>query len=257
MRLLPAAVTPFDAENRVDHAGVARLLAHFRAEGATGVVLAGTTGEGPSLTGFEKRDLVRAAVPLADLPVWLGVATPSLEEAVWLAREAHRAGAAGVLVMSPFFDRSLDPAPWLRAFLDRSPLDAILDHFPRLAPAVPLAAMDHPRAVGLKDSSGERANLAPFSQALRGKRLFVGDETLLPEALAQGWSGTICGAANVLCRDLAGALSDPDAESQGVKLDLLLPRLREVRATPQPRGHKRALVERGILERADVRLPLS
>ena len=129
---MPAAVTPFDAEGRVDHAGVARLLAYFRAEGATGVVVGGTTGEGPSLTSFEKRDLIRAAVSSADLPVWLGVATASLEEAVWLAREAGKAGAAGVLLMPPFFYRELDPAPWVRAFLDRSPVDVLLYNFPAL-----------------------------------------------------------------------------------------------------------------------------
>ena len=259
MDLLPAAVTPFDAEGRVDALSVVRLLAYLRAEGATGVVVAGTTGEGPSLTGFEKRDLVRAGVAHAGgLPVWLGVATPSLEEALWLAREAAKAGAAGVLLMPPFFHRELDPSPWLRAFLDRSPADTILYHFPRFAPSLVEAAprlADHPRFVGLKDSSGEGANLPLFARVLPGKRLFVGDETLLPEALAQGWSGTISGAANVLCREFAGALNDGD-ESRSVKLRLLLPRLREVRAAPQPMGHKRTLVARGILDRADVRLPL-
>ena len=255
---MPAAVTPFDADGRVDLPGVARLLAYFRAEGATGVVLAGTTGEGPSLTSFERRGLVRTAVPLAHgLPVWPCVATPSLEEALWLAKEAAKAGAAGVLLMPPFFHRDLDPTPWLRAFLDRSPLDAILYHFPRFAPPVPAAALaDHPRVVGLKDSSGDRDNLARFAAALPGRRLFVGDETLLGAALEAGWAGSISGAANVLCRELSGALAD-EGESRDAKLELLLPRLREIRSTPQPMGHKRTLVERGILDRPDVRLPLT
>ena len=127
---------------------------------------------GGSFPSFEKRVLVRSAVPLAHgLPVWLGVATPALEEAVWLAREAAKAGAAGVLVMPPFFHRELDPAPWLRAFLDRSPTDAILYHFPRFAPPVPFGTLaDHPRFVGLKDSSGSSENLVPFAAALPGKR---------------------------------------------------------------------------------------
>ena len=255
MELMPAAVTPFDAEGRVDHAGVARLIAYFRAEGATGVVVGGTTGEGPSLSGFEKRDLVRGAARQG-LPVWLGVATPSLEEAVWLAKEAGKAGAAGVLLMPPFFYHDLDPAPWVRAFLDRSPLDALLYNFPRFAPALtPGCLAPHPRLAGLKDSSGVRENLAAFAAALPEGRLFVGDETLLGEALALGWRGSISGAANVLCRELAGALLD-EGESRAAKLELLLPRLREIRRTPQPMGHKRALVERGVLERADVRLPL-
>ena len=255
---MPAAVTPFDAEGRVDVAGVARLLAYFRAEGATGILVGGTTGEGPSLTSFEKRDLIRAAVPLAHgLPIWLGVATPSLEEAVWLSREAAKSGAAGILLMPPFFYRDLDPTPWLREVLNRSSAEVLLYHFPRFAPAVPVEALaDHPRFVGLKDSSGARENLAAFASALPGKKLYVGDETLLSSALAQGWSGTISGAANVLCRELAGAVQD-EGESRETKLELLLPKLREIRSTSQPMGHKRTLVERGIIDRADVRLPLA
>lgn len=257
---MPAAVTPFDAEGRVDLVGVARLLAYFRSEGATGVVVGGTTGEGPSLTSFEKRDLVRSAAPLAGgLPVWLGVATPSLEEAVWLARETNKAGAAGILLMPPFFYRELDPTAWLGAVLDRSPVDILLYNFPRFAPALGVdllsALADHPRFVGLKDSSGNVENLASFASALPGKRLYVGDETLLDRALDLGWSGTISGAANVLCRELAGAVKD-EGESRAVKLELLLPRLKEIRSSPQPVGHKRTLVKRGIIDRADVRLPL-
>ena len=257
---MPAAVTPFDAEGGVDSPGVVRLLAYFKAEGATGVVVGGTNGEGPSLTGFERRDLVRLAVAHAlGLPVWLGVATTALEEALWLAREAHKAGAAGVLLMPPFFHRALDPTPWLRAFLDRTSADAILYHFPRFAPSLLDAApalVEHPRFVGLKDSSGEAENLTHFARVLPGKRLYVGDETLLGPALAAGWTGTISGAANSLCRELAGVLAD-EGESRAVKLELLVPQLREVRAAPQPMGHKRTLVERGVLDRADVRLPLA
>ena len=183
MELLPAAVTPFDAEDRVDLPSFARLLALFRAEGATGVVVGGTTGEGPSLSGFEKRDLVRAAVPLAHgLPTWLGVATPSLEEAVWLAKEAGKAGAAGVLLMPPFFHRDADPAPWLRAFLDRSPVDAILYHFPRLAPPIPLGAMDHPWNISLFHYRNHGADVG---RVLAGVQVPPGDEAAFAAFLAR------------------------------------------------------------------------
>lgn len=261
MDVMPAAVTPFDAEGRIDMGGVARLLAYFRAEGATGVVVGGTTGEGPSLTTFEKRDLIRSAGPLAHgLPVWLGVATTSLEEAVWLSREADKAGAAGILLMPPFFYRDVDPTPWFREALDRSPSDVLVYNFPRFAPALTFELLsnlaDHPKLAGLKDSSGSKNNLSAFPRALPGKRLFVGDETLLSTALAEGWSGTISGAANVLCRELSGAVGD-EGESRETKLALLVPRLQEIRSTPQPMCHKRTLVERGVIDRADVRLPLT
>lgn len=261
MEVMPAAVTPFEESGKVDAAGVARLLAYFQAEGATGVIVGGTTGEGPSLTSYEKRDLLRHAVEMANgLPIWLGIATPSLEEGLWLAREASKAGAAGVLVMPPFFYRELDVTPWLRAFLERSASDVLLYNFPRFSPALNpemLSTLSSlPRLVGVKDSSGAADNLSAFAAVLPDRRLFVGDETLLGQALAASWSGTISGAANVLCRELARALAD-EGESRAVKLELLIPRLIEIRGTPQPMGHKRTLVERGVLDRADVRLPLA
>src|SRR5688572_23691682 len=90
----PAAVTPFDEKGRVDMAGMARLLAWFEANGCVGAVLAGTNGEGPSLSATEKRDLIQHAVPLrGKLDLVLGIATPSLDEAIWLTRRAEEAGA--------------------------------------------------------------------------------------------------------------------------------------------------------------------
>jgi len=213
MDVIPAAITPFDESGRVDAAGVARLIAYFQSEGATGVLVGGTTGEGPSLTSFEKRDLIRHAVAVSGgLPIYLGIATTALNEALWLSHEAGKAGAAGVLVMPPFFHRDLDPTPWLRAFLERSTADALLYNFPRYSPALSapmlVSLADCDRLIGVKDSSGAAENPPAFAAALPGRRLLVGDETLLGPALAAGWSGTISGAANVLCRDLAAAVKD-------------------------------------------------
>src|SRR5690349_2804546 len=91
----PASVTPMLSDGQVDMPSVARILAHFKAAGCKGAVLAGTNGEGPSLSAVEKRDLIRIAVPIfPELKVVAGIATPSLDEAIWLASQAHKAGAA-------------------------------------------------------------------------------------------------------------------------------------------------------------------
>jgi 4-hydroxy-tetrahydrodipicolinate synthase len=263
----PASVTPFDDRGRLDLLAVAKLLAYFRAEGCQGVVLAGTNGEGPSLSAVEKRDLVKAAVPLADdLAVILGIATPSLEEAVWLSRQASDAGAKAVLLMPPGFFRDASEAgieAWFRAVMDRSPLPVLVYNFPKRA-GVRLEAeliarlADHPHFLGLKDSSGEAGNIAAYAGAAKGKALFVGDETLLADAMAAGWSGTISGAANCLSRWFAATLNDwpQNRESAMAKLELVRPALDALRAVPQPMGHKVILRNRGVLPNAKVRLPL-
>src|SRR5690349_13881865 len=128
--LYPASVTPFDSEGQIDLPSLAKLLAYFEASGCRGVVLAGTNGEGPSLSAVEKRDLIREAMPTRGrLDVILGVATPSLEEAVWLNNQAAKAGAIASLVMPPGYFREASEEGvegWFMQVLDRSKLPIIV-----------------------------------------------------------------------------------------------------------------------------------
>jgi len=265
----PASVTPFDAKGDVDLVAVARLIAWFRAGGCQGIVLAGTNGEGPSLSATEKRDLVKASVGLADgLDVVLGVSTPSLDEAIWLCKQSYSAGAKAVLLMAPGYFRDVTSegiAKWFEAVLDKSPIEVLVYNFPQRT-GITLSAetmhrlSKHERVAGLKDSSGNPDNIGSYSQALQGsgKALFVGDETLLVSALHVGWSGTISGAANLLPGWLAQIVAEwgDDRESAETKFALIEPVLKSIRTCPQPASNKRILFELGILPSPDVRLPL-
>lgn len=265
----PASVTPFDTSGRIDAAGVARLLAHFEAAGCRGVVLAGTNGEGPSLSAVEKRDLVREAQPLrGGLELVLGIATPSLDEAVWLAKRAAEFGAIGVLVMPPGYFRMVEAEgirAWFLRLMDASPLPVIAYNFPRMTgitlDADLLASLaSHQRFAGVKDSSGERDNLGAYRRAIpQGKLLFVGDERLLLEALRAGWTGTISGAANVVPVWLAEVVRlwhAADPEGAEAKFDLVLPAIEAIRGLPQPAGNKALLHRLGLLDGREPRLPL-
>jgi dihydrodipicolinate synthase/N-acetylneuraminate lyase len=264
---LPAAVTPFDERGQLDLAAVARLLAHFRSEGCAGVVVAGTNGEGPSLSAVERREFVKAAIPLADgLPIVLGIATSSLEEATWLGKQAAEAGSAGILVMPPAYFRDA-PAEgierWFLELMSRVPLPLLAYNFPArtgipLRPELLARLSLHERFAGVKDSCGDRENIAGFAEALPGKKLYMGDETQLIPALQAGWAGSISGAANSIARWLVAICRDwPEArESAETKAELILPCLRELRTAPQPMGHKAVLRHRGVLPNETVRLPL-
>lgn len=265
----PASVTPFDSTGRIDRAGMARLLAHFEAAGCQGVVLAGTNGEGPSLSAVEKRDLLRDAAPVrGGLDLVLGVATPSLDEAIWLAKRACEFEAAAILVMPPGYFRQVSPEAirdWFLRLLDASPSPVLVYNFPRMT-GITLAAhlvgdlAGHERFAGIKDSSGEPANLAAYRAVVpQDRALFVGDERLLLEALRLGWTGTISGAANVVPQWLVEVVrlwqagGDEGAEA---KFDLLLPTIEAIRALPQPPGNKALLERLGVLDSREPRLPL-
>jgi 4-hydroxy-tetrahydrodipicolinate synthase len=267
----PAAVTPFDDRGRVDMAAVARLLAWFETCGCAGAVLAGTNGEGPSLSAVEKRDLIENAMHLRGaLKLVLGVATPSLHEAQWLCRRAGDAGAEAALVMPPFYYRDAPEEGierWFMALLDGAPLPLILYNFPQkagfaLSSTLVEKLCRHPRCAGVKDSSGEPENLSPYREAVQrdDQGLFVGYEPLLMDALRAGWSGSISGAANVAPLPLSAVVEDfhlGKCESAEAKFSLLQPVLEESRKLKQPAHYKGVLERFGVIPNGCVRPPLA
>lgn len=266
----PASVTPMMPDGALDLAGVVNLLSAFRTAGCNGIVLAGTNGEGPSLSAVEKRDLVRASTSIfPDFPVITGIATPSLTEAIWLAQQARKAGAAAALVMPPFYFREASTdgiLQWFEALMSASDLPVLVYNFPQrtgipITPEMLGRLAQHPNMTGVKDSSGDRANLNSYAEVLQGrnKQLFVGNETLLWEALELGWSGTISGAANSIPGWLSRIVQEyrsEDKESSAAKFQLALPVLENLRRIPQPATHKAVLCSKKVLQHASVRLPL-
>lgn len=264
-----ALVTPYDSAGKPEPLGVARLLAHAEASGCQGVVLAGTNGEGPSLSPVEKRDLLsHACRAKGSLKLILGLATSSLDEAIWLGKQASKLGADALLVMPPYYFRNVTEGgieAWLTAVCDAVVLPVLIYNHPAMS-GFPLSVglvermMRHERCVGLKDSSGEAANLLAYRRLVpEGKSLFVGDERLLPDALRAEWSGSISGAANVIPEwlvQICRAHFDADEALSCARFEIALPVLQALRAAPQPATNKAVLHALGLLDRPQVRPPL-
>ncbi len=264
---MPACVTPFDSQGEIDYVSLARLMAYFRACGCSGVVVAGTNGEGPSLSAVEKRDLVKRAIPLAEgLDVILGISTPSLYEAIWLSEQAGKVGASGILVMAPGYFRNATEKgiiEWFQAIASASPVPVIAYNFPKFTGftfslEVVSALTMHPNIVGFKDSSGEPSNLKMFRAAAPEASLLVGDETLLLDALVAGWQGTISGAANLIPQWLFRIVDrfGEESENTSAAFEVILPVITAIRKGPQPAVNKGVLYEWGLITQPDVRLPL-
>jgi len=265
--IYPAAVTPFAADGAIDYPSVIRLLAWFRSAGCDGVVVAGTNGEGPSLSAVEKRDLMRHAIAFAEgLKVILGIATSSLSEAVWLSTQARKAGAEGVLVMPPTYwpESGQDGiCEWFEALMNQSETPTLIYNLPkRVGFAVEAGTIErlskNPHFYGVKDSSGAPENLPAFAKAVGGKHLFCGDETLARLAFEAGWTGLISGAANVLSSWLVPVWKEFDdaPESAGAKFSIATTAIKSLRGAPQPFCNKEILHRFGVIENASVRLPL-
>lgn len=262
----PALVTPFDEQGAVDGPSLARLLGFHQAAGVSGVVLAGTNGEGASLTFSEKRDLLVTARAIApELPLILGLPVNSLLEATGLASLAGRKGADALLLSPPsFWKRAPEEGlhSWLKQVMDAASAPVLLYHNPPAnSTGLPRERLeellDHPNCGGVKNSSVTEEDLSWWrSRVKQNQCLWVGDERMIPSAFAHGWNGTISGAANLLSPFLVPIVRDWPSQPAQVKFELIRPLLEAFRQNPQPETHKAVLHHWGLIASPMPRLPL-
>src|SRR3954454_15133593 len=102
--IIPPLVTPLLDRDRLDHAGLERLIEHVLGGGVHGLFLLGTTGEGPSLSYRLRRELVQRTCSLVKgrIPILVGITDTSFVESVSLARYAAEVGASAVVAAPPY-----------------------------------------------------------------------------------------------------------------------------------------------------------
>src|SRR5688572_29760341 len=150
--VLTAMVTPFDRDGAVDFEAFRRLCTHLVENGSDGVVVAGTTGESPTLSDEERLELFAAAVDVVherEGTVVAGTGTYSTEHSVHLTREAQKLGVDGFLVVTPYYNKP--------------PVRGIVAHFEAIAAETdkPIVAYNIPQRVVL---NLEPEALAPLAE---------------------------------------------------------------------------------------------
>ncbi|MFJ5258885.1 4-hydroxy-tetrahydrodipicolinate synthase [Streptomyces sp. NPDC088387] len=159
-RALCAMVTPFTESGALDLDGAQRLAGHLVARGCDGLVLSGTTGESPTTSDTEKAELVRAVREAVGGrgTVVAGVGTSDTRHTVELAVAAEKAGADGVLVVTPYYSRPPQDAveAHFLEVADGCGLPVVLYDIPgrtgtRIEPDTLIRLAAHPRIVAVKD----------------------------------------------------------------------------------------------------------
>src|SRR5437764_13705098 len=168
-RMLTAMVTPFTAAGALDIDGAQRLATHLVEAGNDGLVISGTTGESPTTSDREKSDLLRAIVDAVGdrAQIVAGVGTNDTAHTIELAREAEKAGAHGVLVVTPYYSKPPQSGLFkhFTAVADATGLPAMLYDIPGRT-AVPIDTetlvrlADHDRIVAVKDAQDDLAPAA-------------------------------------------------------------------------------------------------
>ncbi|MGW7820713.1 4-hydroxy-tetrahydrodipicolinate synthase [Streptomyces puniciscabiei] len=218
-RTLCAMITPFTEEGALDLDGAQELAARLVAEGCDGLVLNGTTGESPTTTDTEKAQLVTAVRQAVGDRASLvaGVGTADTGHTVELALAAGKAGADGVLVVTPYYSRPPQEAveAHFRAVADASGLPVMLYDIPgrtgtRIQPETMIRLAAHPRIVAVKDCSydflGTQKVLAHTDLAY-----YAGCDEHVLALYAVGAAGCVSTVANAAPGRIAAILDAFDA----------------------------------------------
>ena len=199
-RVLSAMITPFDADGALDLDEARRLARWLQDHGHDGLVIAGTTGESPVLTDDERMSLVAAVVEAVTIPVVAGTCTNDTAHSLHLTAEAERLGAAGILAVTPYYNRPSQAGidAHMRAIAGASRLPVMLYDIPvrsgrKMSTSTMLRlAREVPTIVALKDAAnnpGETAAL--ISQAPDGFEVYSGEDMMTLPLLGSGIVGTV------------------------------------------------------------------
>jgi len=207
--VIPAMTTPFRGDQTVDDAFLGRHADVLLKAGCTGLVALGSLGEGGTLSFEEKCRVLRTVREAAGdrAPLVAGVAALSTAEAIALAREAERCGAAGLMVLPPYVYkgdwretkahfRAVIAATGLPCMLYNNPIAYATDVVPEQLEEL---CRDLPNLVAVKESSADVRRLTALHSRLGGRlALLMGVDDLIVEGVGAGAEGWIAGLVNAL-----------------------------------------------------------
>lgn len=213
-----AALTPLDADLAPDHGAFVAHAKRLLAQGCDGIAMLGTTGEANSFTVAERQALLEATVAGGVAPDRLlpGTGVVALPDTIALTRHALSLGVTTVVMLPPFYYKGVSEDGLFAAYaevVDRIAdprLRIVLYHIPPMS-AVPLGfgLIERLRArypgtfCGIKDSSGDFANMQALVARFPGLAVLAGADPLLLPLLKEGGAGCITATSNLVAADLA------------------------------------------------------
>ncbi len=206
--VITAMATPFDREGRVNFPRAAELARRLVERGSDGLVIAGTTGESPTLADEEKVALFRTIKETvgARAKVIAGTGTYDTAHSIHLTAEAEKAGADGILLVNPYYNRPSQDGLYahFRAIADSTRLPVILYNIPgrtgvNCLPETVARLADVPNIVGIKEATGSLDQASEVRKRTPPDFLiYSGDDSLTLPMLAVGGTGVISVASHLV-----------------------------------------------------------
>jgi 4-hydroxy-tetrahydrodipicolinate synthase len=209
--VVTAMATPFDAAGGLDVDGAVTLARHLVDNGSDGLVVTGTTGEGPTLSDAERKELWAAVAEAVTVPVIAGSTSNDTAHSVELTRAASELGVAGILAVTPYYNRPSQAGigAHFAAVAAATRLPVIVNDIPvRTGRKVNVDTMlrlvaECPNIVGVKDAAGDSAGAARLiARAGEGFDCYSGDDLLTLPLLAVGAVGVVSVAGHWVGREL-------------------------------------------------------
>jgi 4-hydroxy-tetrahydrodipicolinate synthase len=266
--VLPALITPFTRDNKVDKEGLRQNIDFLIKNGVSGIVPCGTTGESATLSIEEHEKVIEIAIDCSTVPVVAGTGSNNTTEALELTRSAMDAGADAALLITPYYNKPNDRGmlAHFKKIANEVDIPIILYNVPsrtgvNLKPEVVAELAKEGNIIGVKEASGNLDQVTRILEMTRDEDFEVisGDDGLTLPIMALGGAGVISVVANVapkLMVSMVEAFRKGNME-EARRLHLLLaPLTRAVFLETNPIPIKKA-VELIGLPAGDLRLPLA
>ncbi|MDX9871017.1 MAG: 4-hydroxy-tetrahydrodipicolinate synthase [Clostridia bacterium] len=265
-RLITAMVTPFDESGKLDLGGACSLAGQLAQEGATALVLAGTTGESPTLSKEEKLALFRSVKKAVSLPVIANVGSNNTLESAEFAQAARKTGVDGLMTVVPYYNKPNKAGLYrhYQTIAEAGRLPLMIYNVPgrtglNLDAGTILQLTEIPYVCCIKEATDDFAKIACILRnAPPHFKVYTGEDSLTLPVLAVGGYGVVSVASHVagpiMRRMIDSFLSGNIALAQKLHLTLS-PLYESLFMTSNPIPVKAALRIRGF-NAGPLRLPL-
>ncbi|MEN1966709.1 4-hydroxy-tetrahydrodipicolinate synthase [Lentibacillus sp. N15] len=267
-QVLTAMVTPFNANGEVDYEATSTLVQHLITNGSDGLVVAGTTGESPTLTTEEKLALFKCVVKAADgrVPVIAGTGSNNTSASIHLTKQAEKTGVDGIMLVTPYYNKPSQEGLYqhFKTIAESTPLPVMLYNIPGRSVVsmsaetiIRLSKVDN--IVSLKDAGGNLNDSTTIIQETADDfSVYSGDDGMALPMLAIGGTGVISVASHIIGNEMQKMIHDYKFGNVQQAAEMhreLLPIMTALFQAPSPTPVKAALNLAGVPV-GGVRLPL-
>ena len=267
-QIVTAMVTPFDENGEIDFQATRNLIDHLIANGSDGLVVAGTTGESPTLSNEEKVQLFKFTVEVVNgrVPVIAGTGSNNTRESIELTMRAEDVGVDGIMLVTPYYNKPCQEGMYqhFKTIAAATSLPIMLYNIPGRSvvnmSVETVVRLSHiPNIVAIKEASGDLEAMAEIiERTSQGFSLYSGDDALTIPVLSIGGTGVVSVSAHVLGNEMQTMIRNfkiGNIQEAASEHRQLLPKMKALFAAPNPSPVKAALNLKGV-HVGGVRLPM-